>query len=427
MSSTNPLGPGLLDALPDNLLVSGPDGLVFQANARARQSLNLGEGELQIPLGDLFPFRDPDLGPVDLVPFEDIARSRDGREFRVLVRHGPAEDNTLWLFTDLTLQQDDRQGMIDYMADLTSAQTRIREYTRQIEVFRQIVDGMDQGVILTDPDQRVGFSNAFANRLFGMELTGRLVGDLKSVVSAAGVDLGAGLKGEVLVLNEALGRQTRCYLNVAPLNRGGSGAEGMVVWTFFELTEEIANTQAFIDFSSELAAMNRDLKEKSRQILQVSRTDTLTGVANRRTILEVLTRALEFSSAHRQNLSVLQFDLNQLKAVNDRLGQGAGDRALQEVCRSAEGILGDTGTLGRYGDGKFLAVLPGLEPGQATVLAEEIRSRVSKTETQGTALSVTIGSASARDGEGLESLVQRIDRAMTRAKAAGGNRVISAD
>jgi diguanylate cyclase (GGDEF)-like protein len=431
MNAPGPLSDTYLESLPDNVLVTDHHGKLVQANERARETLALGAGPWTVTLTELFPFRDQDLGPSqggDRLPFEDIARGLDGRELRVLVRVSAGEAGSqLWLVTDLTNVQDDRQGMIDFMADLTTAQAKIREYTRQIEVFRRIVDGMDQGIVLTDADQKVAFANAFANTLFGTNLGGLPVATLRNLISSASEGMPHdGLKGEVLVLDENRGRQTRCYLNVAPLSRDDDQDHNLV-WTFFELTEEIANTQAFIDFSAELALLNRDLRKKHEEILHLSRTDVLTGIANRRSILEMLERAVEFGAAHGQDVSVILFDVDRFKEVNDQFGHLAGDDILRSICRFAGAALDQAGTLGRYGGEEFLVVLPGADLEQARILAEELRVAVQKgTQDQGRQATVTLGVAAFRKGQRVDELLSEADRALYQGKETGRNRVVVA-
>jgi len=412
MSTHGILADAVLDVLPDNVLVTDLDGRIVQANTRARRSLVLGDGPWTVNLSELFPFRDPDLGPPgsghdDESPFEDIARSLDGREFRVLSRMGQGiPGRQVWMFSDLTREQDDRQGMIDYMADLTMAQAKIRDYSRQIEVFRQIVDGMDQGIVLTDADQRVGFSNSYANQLFGLELTGRRVADLKALLQAVGSDsIPELLKGEVLVLDEEKGRQTRCFLNVAPLSRTDPTNHHMV-WTFFELTEEIANTQAFIDFSTELAVLNRDLRKKNEEILHLSRTDALTGVANRRTILEILEKARTFDG-QAQGLTVFLIRVEGIREVNHEWGHFAGDAVLRQVCTLALAYLGDRASLGRFGGAEFLVVVPGLDEAGARALGEGLQAAVlDGTEVRGQSIRLALASVRHRPDQDLDTLLK---------------------
>lgn len=434
MSTNGPLTEAFLDSLPDNILVTNDHGLVVQANKNAQKALALGPGPWSVPLTDLFPFRDPDLGPhgpaggEDQLCFEDIARGLDGREFRVLVRTDAGRPGAqVWIVTDLTREQDDRQGMIDFMADLTTAQTKIREYTRQIEVFRQIVDGMDQGIVLTDATQTIAFANSFANHLFGVELTGLSVDALRQLISSASEGTPHDvLKGEVLVLDEPQGRQTRCYLNVAPLSRDESN-DLSLVWTFFELTEEIANTQAFIDFSAELALLNRDLRKKNEEILHLSRTDVLTGLANRRSILELLQKAADFGGTSGQSLSVALFDVDRFKEVNDNQGHLVGDEVLRQIAHFAAQALGQDGTLGRYGGEEFLILLPGADQEQARSIAEEVRKAIQRgTESRGLAVTVTIGVAALRPGLAVDALLSAADHALYQGKESGRNRVVLA-
>jgi diguanylate cyclase (GGDEF)-like protein len=292
-------------------------------------------------------------------------------------------------------------------------------------VFRQVVNGMDQGIVLTDSSQNVAFANSFANQLFGLNLTGLPVASLRQWISSAseGTPYDV-LKGEVLVLDEAKGRQTRCYLNVAPLSRDDTD-DLSLVWTFFELTEEIANTQAFIDFSAEMAVLNRDLRKKNEDILHLSRTDVLTGLANRRSILELLEKAVEFSTGQGHSLSVALFDVDRFKEVNDEAGHLVGDEVLRQIGSLAHQALGQDGTLGRYGGEEFLMVLPGADLDQARALAEEVRTAVQKgTEAAGRLVTITVGVAGHRPSAAVDTLLSQADHALYRGKEAGRNRVV---
>lgn len=289
-----------------------------------------------------------------------------------------------------------------------------------------VVDGMDQGILLTGADQKIGFANAFSRHLFGMEMAGRSVSDLRTLVtSSAGAGSEEALKGEVLVLNVEHSRQTRCFLNVAPLSREDSENINLV-WSFFELTEEMGSTRTFIEFSAELATMNLVLKKKNEEIAHRERFDGLTGVASRSSILELLAKALNFGSSHDQALSLLLVDVDLMNGINEQ-GWKIGDEVLVLVARITAKALGQDGTLGRFTGDQFLAVVPGADGEQARVLAEEIRTAIQKeTTSRGNAVTVSVGVCDRRSHTDMEKMVAAAAQALSVGKAAGRNRVVAA-
>lgn len=419
----------LLDSIPDNALVTDRQGRLVRANLGAQKTFGLSPGQVSRLVTDFFLFQSseptPDLGTLT-APFEDIFRKDDGEEIRVAVRVGPAgAERLLWLLTDLSREQDDRQHMIDFMADLTTAQARIREYTRQIEVFQKVVDGLNQGILLTDADERVSFMNAVARTLFGVSLQGRTSTDLRTLISTASKDgLEEITEGEVLILDEAQGRQTRCYLHVSPLSPDNP-ADRTLVWSLFELTEEISNTQAFIDYSAELADLNRRLQKKNEEIFRLSRTDVLTGVSNRRAILEMLEKTLESARTSGDRVAVVMLDIDRFKRLNDTRGHLMGDQVIRQVASIAQGVLGARAHIGRYGGEEFLLVVPPETVGQVQGLAEAVRAAVERdSQAQGVPVTVTLGVASSTSDHSTDALLAAADAALYRGKESGRNKVV---
>jgi len=316
--------------------------------------------------------------------------------------------------------------MFDFLADLEAAQKKIQSYSRQAEVFRKVVDGMDQGIILTDVHQRVGFVNVFARRLFGQDLTGSTVAQLREfleiVPGAAGEEA---LKGEVLVVDKRQGRTTRCFLNVAPFSRDPS-EERDLVWSFFELTEEIANIQTLAEFSAELASLNQVLKLRNEEVLRLTKFDPLTGAANRQSILDLLEKGVKFSQSHQQDLSVLLLNVDQMSICNLRCGWKGGDDVLCRMAKTAAQTLGQDATVGRLAGDEFLAVVPGAGGEQARVLAEEVKKAIQRTfPAQDLSLTVTIGVAGWQPGLTAPALIARAEKGLAEGKAAGRNRVVA--
>ncbi|MGA2835353.1 MAG: GGDEF domain-containing protein [Acidimicrobiales bacterium] len=155
-----------------------------------------------------------------------------------------------------------------------------------------------------------------------------------------------------------------------------------------------------------------------------SRTDPLTGLANRRSLMERL--ELEMSHALRAQtpLSVAMIDLDHFKAFNDRFGHVIGDNVLRSVAAMMTSNTRDQDTVSRYGGEEFCLVLPDTDLVGAHHLLDQLRAggRDSSME-----LEVTL-SAGLTSWDGIEdpiSIIDRADRALYQAKNSGRDRVVS--
>lgn len=157
--------------------------------------------------------------------------------------------------------------------------------------------------------------------------------------------------------------------------------------------------------------------------------DPLTGLWNRRAILEILHRELDRSSREEASLGLVMLDLDHFKQVNDVHGHQVGDAILHEVAQLMLASLRSYDSAGRYGGEEFVMVLPGCDAQEAKAIAERLRllSASNTIETADGPLSVTISSGVAStDGSGawgIESLIKAADEALYCAKRLGRDRV----
>lgn len=175
-----------------------------------------------------------------------------------------------------------------------------------------------------------------------------------------------------------------------------------------------------------------DLTERKRlesEIQRQARTDTLTGLHNRRYFFELAERELARGRRYNGLLAVLMLDLDHFKAVNDAYGHHAGDRVLRGFGEILARSVRDVDIAGRIGGEEFAVVLPEARAEQAVEVAERVRLAVAGADLrleQGEALHVTvsIGVAAAAAAESdIEALLDSADQALYEAKRAGRNRV----
>lgn len=187
---------------------------------------------------------------------------------------------------------------------------------------------------------------------------------------------------------------------------------------------EAALVQTFADQSA-IAIDNARLYQQAQQL---SVTDPLTGLNNRRRFFELARKEFQRSQRYRRDLSILMIDIDHFKQVNDLHGHLAGDRVLQSLARDLVQNLRGNDLLGRYGGDEFVVLMPETDLRQACQVAERICQSISGTPLKITAGEVCISASlgvAALDVEckGLDTLLVRADRALYAAKETGRNQV----
>lgn len=171
-----------------------------------------------------------------------------------------------------------------------------------------------------------------------------------------------------------------------------------------------------------------DQRRLESELREIARTDSLTGLANRRSFFERAQTMLADRRAAKP-LTVLMLDLDHFKTVNDTFGHSVGDEVLTAVSRRAQVALRKDDLLARMGGEEFAVLLPGTGPAQAAAIAQRLRRAVmAKPVMADLTVTVSVGSASRRPGEiEIDAMVARADVALYAAKTAGRNCVVSAE
>jgi diguanylate cyclase (GGDEF)-like protein/PAS domain S-box-containing protein len=165
-----------------------------------------------------------------------------------------------------------------------------------------------------------------------------------------------------------------------------------------------------------------------REVQQLSRLDSLTGVYNRRHLFEVCQREFDRAKRYGRSLAVVMIDLDRFKIVNDTHGHAVGDQVLAAVAVRCQAHLRAIDLLGRYGGEEFTLLLPETDAALAQIAAERLRAEVSGSPidtAQGpVTVTLSMGVAALDDAcASLDQLFARADQALYAAKGAGRNRV----
>ena len=169
---------------------------------------------------------------------------------------------------------------------------------------------------------------------------------------------------------------------------------------------------------------------EERKYITAAHSDSLTGVANRGTFFEQAGRLLTRCQGDNVPLSMIVFDLDRFKSINDAHGHAVGDRVLRAFAETVRGLLRPNDLFGRHGGEEFAVALPGATIETAYVIAERIRHVFAGAHrfVGGQPLNATVsaGVASASADATLERTIEAADKALYAAKTAGRNRVARA-
>lgn len=190
----------------------------------------------------------------------------------------------------------------------------------------------------------------------------------------------------------------------------------------------LRSTRSFGFYLRQTYELSYELQLALGRARELARTDDLTGLANRRAFVELGTTALDQARRYERPLSLVMFDIDRFKQINDSHGHAAGDEVLRAVAAAARQAARSADTPGRLGGEEFALLLPETGAAAATALAERLRRDVAALSIahNGTALRCTCSFGVAeRDAAvlNLDALLSAADEALYRAKAAGRDRV----
>ncbi|HUK55980.1 MAG TPA: diguanylate cyclase [Nitrospiria bacterium] len=181
----------------------------------------------------------------------------------------------------------------------------------------------------------------------------------------------------------------------------------------------------------ELAAINGKLIEKNKELQVLSITDSLTGLFNRKYIMEILTNEVARSRRNKRPFAVMMIDTDQFKKYNDTYGHQAGDDLLKKIGKIFMQSIRNVDYAARYGGDEFIILLPEIGKEGAFEVADRIRGLVNAETPRGAAdgvtVSVSIGIAAFPEhGDTPEAIIAAADGALYQSKRDGRNRVVLA-
>ncbi len=189
-----------------------------------------------------------------------------------------------------------------------------------------------------------------------------------------------------------------------------------------ELFREAENmVKPTLDLAAQISCAYDELRQQSSHLMTFTetRSDSLTGVSNRKALDETLESSFALLTRYDQGFSLAIFDIDHFKQINDVQGHVFGDQILQKVARLLDDETRETDLVARYGGEEFVVVMPHTDLDGAACFAEKIRLAVANSGL----VTLSGGVAAASHQDDPKTLLGRADAAMYAAKAAGRNRV----
>ncbi len=204
----------------------------------------------------------------------------------------------------------------------------------------------------------------------------------------------------------------------------GAHQQELVWFVQFEIALAVLLGFVYVLAKSKDDYMQAELQ--ARELSLIAYKDVLTGKPNRRYLEGELATKLKVSERYGRPLSLISFDLDCFKLINDTYGHGVGDEVLIKVAHLVEPLLRGSDTFGRWGGEEFLVVAPETELEEAAALAERLREAVEAAfYPHDVPVTASFGVVTRTGGMGASELLETADRRLYAAKQRGRNRVVS--
>lgn len=173
-----------------------------------------------------------------------------------------------------------------------------------------------------------------------------------------------------------------------------------------------------------------DITERIRgqQYKERATRDGLTGILNRQHFFDLLNEEFYRAVENNNLLSVIMFDVDKFKSINDNFGHLVGDQVLKAICNSVNQMIRDFDLFARYGGDEFIIGLPATDINAANKVANRISENINQIVIEGKEelkVSCSIGTVTLKAEASIEDLIDKADKAVYRCKNDGGNCVVN--
>jgi diguanylate cyclase (GGDEF)-like protein len=247
----------------------------------------------------------------------------------------------------------------------------------------QVMDTIDVGLVVLDLEHNVCLWNSFMQSYSGINGDKILHQNLFDVVPNLPKEW---LKAQIAACSELKSRifsnwEDRPHIfdfkNYSPLSHQRINMyQNLVMTPLTSLNGRVSHVCVMVQDVSDVASSKLQLRDSNERLSTMSRTDGLTGLFNRAYWESCLSKEYESAKLLTQPSTLVIFDIDHFKKVNDTYGHGAGDEVIRQTARLLKKTARNSDLCGRYGGEEFTVLLPGTTADQAHYFAERLRKRV---------------------------------------------------
>ncbi len=413
----------IMDQAADGIFIASKDGQYQDVNRAGCEMLGFTREEiLGMSMHDLVvtsnePIRFQELFEGKTVISERLMRCKDGRLLSVEINAKMMGDGRL----------------IGIARDITSR----RQQEARIRFLAFVMDNISSAVIATDAQLKITHWNKGAEFLYGWteaEVIGRLIDEVCRTQFLPGQQeeaqktlLKEGYWRAELKQYHFSGREIWVDVSVRLLEEKGTFIGGVTI--NHDVTKRRMAEEELRGAKEALEKINSTLQRAFEREQIASRTDGLTGMFNRRFFFELLEYEFSASKRYERPLSLVMFDVDNLKEVNDKFGHQAGDELLRRASFMVRSYLRETDVLARYGGDEFVILVPNNNTQETLALMERVyralASEALKINDHSIRISISTGIASLEGGvDKPDKLVSCADKALYAAKENGKNCIV---
>jgi diguanylate cyclase (GGDEF)-like protein/PAS domain S-box-containing protein len=313
------------------------------------------------------------------------------------------------------------------------------QLARNVAFLNKLINSIDSPIYLKDTEGRytmVNHSFATLSQRNPADLLGKKSGDLLSEETSAKLtelDRKVMQDGQThqAEINSGPGTARRIFTvtktPIEDMNRNTLILGSMQdVTADRRLTEQLKTENTRLD--ALVAERTAQLEKLNDELTRMAETDQLTKLANRRKLDAILYDEIGMAKRYGQPVSLIMFDLDHFKLINDELGHQTGDEVLAAVADIIARNCRETDLAGRWGGEEFLIVCRGSAESGAAELAEKLREKFEQSKIlQDRSLTASFGVCEWRPGDTMDAMIPKVDERLYAAKRAGRNCVVDAN
>ena len=311
---------------------------------------------------------------------------------------------------------------------LASRDKEIKRLRRLLSFYDSLVDELPTPIFAKTAKLRFCLFNKAYEEFFGVKRQNLLGRTLADAFHLSEEDRIRYQEEDTTVIRDGIARHYATEYDTPSGKRQamywskGFGDRALGTWAEVGMIVDISEQVAL---KRNLAAKVEELKRVQQKLRYMSRSDALTGLANRRPFAEYLALGMDLAQRKQIPMCMLMADIDHFKRVNDTYGHDNGDMILKAVAGMLRSSCRAKDLAARIGGEEFVILLAATRLEDAILVAERIRKNIGDTPLlpDGSHVTISIGVARYRPNESPQAFMKRVDEALYRAKESGRNRV----